>query len=50
MISMVQADTVLPVLLLQHPLDEDWYEGISQKLGWTGSLRHGSPVFRGGSR
>ncbi|PSC74131.1 ATP-NAD kinase [Micractinium conductrix] len=22
-----------------HPLDEDWYEGITQKLSWTGSSR-----------
>lgn len=21
----------------QHPLDEDWYEGITAKLSWTGS-------------
>lgn len=37
----------LPMINM-HPLDEDWYEGITQKLAWTGSLtRHGSPRFRG---
>lgn len=32
--------THLPALLplcAQHPLDEDWFEGITQKLSWTGS-------------
>ncbi|EFN53556.1 hypothetical protein CHLNCDRAFT_136701 [Chlorella variabilis] len=39
----------LPMINM-HPLDEDWYEGITQKLSWTGSLRHGgAPSFRGGS-
>ncbi|KDD75820.1 ATP-NAD kinase [Helicosporidium sp. ATCC 50920] len=28
----------LPMISM-HPLDEDWYEGITQKLKWTGSLR-----------
>eukprot|EP00887_Chlorella_sp_A99_P006919 scaffold2.g6919.t1 len=28
----------LPMINM-HPLDEDWYEGITQKLKWTGSLR-----------
>lgn len=37
----------LPMINM-HPLDEDWYEGITQKLSWTGSLRHGGPRFRGG--
>uniref|UniRef100_A0A1D2A851 NAD kinase 2, chloroplastic n=1 Tax=Auxenochlorella protothecoides TaxID=3075 RepID=A0A1D2A851_AUXPR len=26
-------------MINRHPLDEDWYEGITQKLRWTGSLR-----------
>lgn len=29
----------LPMISM-HPLDEDWYEGITQKLRWTGSLRN----------
>ncbi|KAL4515606.1 hypothetical protein Ndes2526B_g03744 [Nannochloris sp. 'desiccata'] len=29
----------LPMITM-HPLDEDWYEGITAKLKWTGSLRH----------
>lgn len=28
----------LPMINM-HPLDEDWYEGITAKLKWTGSLR-----------
>ena len=29
----------LPMITM-HPLDEDWYEGITAKLKWTGSLRN----------
>lgn len=29
----------LPMITM-HPLDEDWYEGITQKLNWAGSLHH----------
>ncbi|PRW51101.1 ATP-dependent zinc metalloprotease FTSH chloroplastic isoform A [Chlorella sorokiniana] len=41
----------LPMINM-HPLDEDWYEGITQKLSWTGStLRSfggsGGPYHRG---
>lgn len=32
------ASYALPMINM-HPLDEDWYEGITQKLKWTGSLR-----------
>jgi NAD+ kinase len=39
----------LPMINM-HPLDEDWYEGITQKLNWTGSLRHGAPSPRAGTR
>ncbi|KAI3424137.1 hypothetical protein D9Q98_009497 [Chlorella vulgaris] len=37
----------LPMINM-HPLDEDWYEGITQKLSWTGSLRHGTPYLGSG--
>jgi len=26
-------------MITMHPLDEDWYEGITAKLKWTGSIR-----------
>ena len=38
------SEYALPMINM-HPLDEDWYEGITQKLKWTGSLRS-----QGGSR
>ncbi|GAB4813418.1 hypothetical protein N2152v2_000464 [Parachlorella kessleri] len=39
------ANYALPMINM-HPLDEDWYEGITQKLKWTGSLRS-QQGFRG---
>ena len=36
----------LPMINM-HPLDEDWYEGITAKLKWTGSLRNQQPGAAG---
>lgn len=37
-------------LINMHPLDEDWYEGITAKLRWNGSLRGAGFDGRPGGR
>lgn len=32
----------LPMITM-HALDDDWFEGITAKLKWTGSLRNQMP-------
>lgn len=43
------AKYALPSICM-HPLDEDWYEGITAKLQWTGSLRSRRRFAVGGNR
>jgi len=43
------AKYALPSICM-HPLDEDWYEGITAKLQWTGSLRSQRRFAVGGNR
>jgi hypothetical protein len=41
------ANYALPCINM-HALDEDWFEGITAKLRWTGNITSGDPFLFGG--